>query len=169
LLSLVVAGALAVAGCAAQRAVGPLEVGLGQTSTEVARTLRRYDFCANGEPDVGRQVFPQCGRPGAVFGDAWVVAHYAGGRTVRVQRFERWADRDRATARWGQLVDRRTALGAPSEAARERVFARQGLPDRIRSWRAFEHGDTLIAIYLFDVTASTEPAILEEILPLDGP
>jgi hypothetical protein len=49
------------------------------------------------------------------------------------------------------------------------VFARQGLPDRIRSWRAFEHGDTLIAIYLFDVTASTEPAILEEILPLDGP
>jgi hypothetical protein len=57
----------------------------------------------------------------------------------------------------------------PSEAARERVFARQGLPDRIRSWRAFEHGDTLIAIYLFDVTASTEPAILEEILPLDGP
>lgn len=168
LRSCLAAAALALTGCAAARQSGPLDVRLGQSPAETGRALRSYDFCAS-EAGAGRQIYPQCGRPGAAYGDAWVVVHYRGDRAVRIQRFERWADVDRATRRWSELVERRAALGPATDSARDRVFARQGLPERLKAWRAFERGDALVAVYLLDVTDASEPAILEELLPLDGP
>ena len=68
---------LVLVGCAAQRAQGPLEVPLGLTAGETARAVRAYDFCRRGDADADgdgrREIFPQCGRPGVVYGDAWVV------------------------------------------------------------------------------------------------
>ena len=84
-------------------AQGPLDVGLGLDRRQAAQAVRSYDFCPSGDDrEQARQIFPQCGRPGSTYGDAWVVAHYRDGRTVRLQRFERWADADRATARWSR-------------------------------------------------------------------
>lgn len=162
--------AVAAMGCAAQRAQGPLDVRLGLSPADTARAVKAYDFCrradadADAEPDV--EIFPQCGRPGVVYGDAWVVAHYQGGRVVRLQRFERWADPDRATTRWNQLIERRSAAGRPSRAAQDRLFARQGLPEGTKAWVAFEHGDQLIGLYLLTSSDPSSPSILEELEPL---
>ncbi|MEZ4401616.1 MAG: hypothetical protein R3B06_16440 [Kofleriaceae bacterium] len=162
--------AAAVVGCAAQRAQGPLDVPLGLTVDATAQAVRRYDFCraapADGVGDRSRELFPQCGRPGVAFADAWVVAHYRGDRLVRLQRFERWAEADRAAARWNQLIERRSTRGGPSATARDRLFARQGLPAHVQSWVAFERDDALVGLYLLTPTSPTEPAILEELTPL---
>jgi len=161
---------MVLAGCAAQRAQGPLEISLGLTPTETARAVRAYDFCRRGDAEADgdgrREIFPQCGRPGVVYGDAWVVAHYDGGRVVRLQRFERWDDPARATARWNELIEKRAASGAATSAARDRVFARQGIPDGTKAWVAFERPAELIGLYLLATTDATSPAILEEIVPL---
>lgn len=159
---------VALAGCAAQRAQGPLEIHLGLTASETARAVRAYDFCrrGDGDADARREIFPQCGRPGVTYGDAWVVAHYQDGRVVRLQRFERWDDPQRATARWNELLEKRAASGPASAAARERVFARQGIPDGTKAWVAFERPAELIGLYLLTTTDATSPAILEEIVPL---
>ena len=101
-----------------------------------------------------------------VYGDAWVVAHYDGGRVVRLQRFERWDDPARATARWNELIEKRAASGPATSAARDRVFARQGIPDGTKAWVAFERPAELIGLYLLATTDATSPAILEEIVPL---
>ncbi len=161
---------LVLVGCAAQRAQGPLEVPLGLTAGETARAVRAYDFCRRGDADADgdgrREIFPQCGRPGVVYGDAWVVAHYQEGRVVRLQRFERWGDPARATARWNELVEKRAASGPATTAARDRVFARQGIPDGTKAWVAFERPAALIGLYLLATTDASSPAILEEIVPL---
>lgn len=162
---------MVVSGCAAQRAQGPLEVHLGLTPGETARAVRAYDFCrrrdadATGEP--AREIFPQCGSPGLASGDAWVVAHYRDGRAVRLQRFERWPDAERASARWNQLLERWGRTGPATASARDRVFTRQGLPDGTKAWVAFERPRELIGLYLLTPTDPTAPAILEEIVPLD--
>lgn len=164
----VIAGVL-LAGCAAQRAEGPLLLPLGLSRDETARALRQYDFCAQVEAARAEEVYPQCDRPGAGFGDAWVVVRYDGGRLVRVQRFERWADEGRATERWNQLVEKRAARTPPSPAARERIAARQPVPAGTRSWAAFQAGDDLVGVYLMAPTGAQEPSILEEILPGAAP
>ena len=165
-VSLVVA--MVVSGCAAQRAQGPLDVHLGLTPAETARAVRAYDFCRQADGDAGdgsREIFPQCGRPGVVFGDAWVVAHYRAGRVIRLQRFERWADPARATARWNQLLERRARSGPASADARDEVFARQGIPEHTEAWVAFARPRELIGLYLLATPDPTAPAILEEIVP----
>ena len=155
---------LVLAGCAAQRAQGPLEVPLGLTASETARAVRAYDFCRRGDADADadgdgqREIFPQCGRPGVAYGDAWVVAHYQDGRVVRLQRFERWEDPARATARWNELIEKRTASGPATTAARDRVFARQGIPDGTKAWVAFERPAVLIGLYLLATTDASSPA-----------
>jgi len=162
---------VSVGACAAQRAQGPLELSLGMTPAQTARAVERYDFCRRVDPDArddaSREIFPQCGRPGVVYGDAWVVAHYRGGVVVRLQRFERWPDRDRASARWNQLLERRAQSGAATTSARDRVFARQGIPEGTAAWVAFERPGQLVGLYLLSSTDPTAPAILEEIVPLD--
>lgn len=157
--------AAALAGCAAQRAEGPLAVPLGLSRGETAQALRRYDFCPQLEPASAEEIYPQCDRPGAGFGDAWVVARYAGGSLVKLQRFERWADADRATERWNQLVEKRSAATPVSTDARARIFERQRIPEGTRSWVAFEAGADLVGVYLLTPRGPDEPSILEEILP----
>jgi hypothetical protein len=160
---------LALAGCAAQRAQGPLGVSLGLTRDQTARALRAYDFCPRAEPPADEQVFPQCDRPGAGYGDAWVVAHYQDGRLVRLARFERWSDDLRAEERWNQLVEKRSVATPPSQAAREAIFARQELPERTRSWAAFATADALVGVYLLRPASASDPAVLEELLPAEAP
>jgi hypothetical protein len=165
---LVFAAALEVTACAAQRAQGPLTVALGLSPAATAAAVHDFDFCRLVEADAGdqhdRETFSQCGRPGVVFGDAWIVARYQDQRTVALQRFERWVDRERAVARWNQLVERRATSGPASQSARDLVFARQGIPDGTEAWVAFERRDELVAVYLLTTHSASDPAILEEIL-----
>ena len=155
--------------CAAQRAEGPLGVALGLSPDETARALREYDFCRRSGPGGAEEVFPQCDRPGSGFGDAWVVAHYRDGRLVKLARFERWADEARAEGRWNQLIEKRAVGTPPSQAARDRIFARQRIPERTRSWVAFSTPDALVGVYLLHPTTSDDPSILEELIPVDRP
>jgi len=155
--------------CAAQRAEGPLGVALGLSPDETARALREYDFCRRPGPGGAEEVFPQCDRPGRGFGDAWVVAHYRSGRLVKLARFERWADEARAEGRWNQLIEKRAVGTPPSQAARDRIFARQRIPERTRSWVAFSTPDALVGVYLLHPITSDDPSILEELIPIDAP
>jgi hypothetical protein len=157
----------AASGCAAQRAEGPLQISLGLSRDETARALRRYDFCPQLEAASADEVYPQCDRPGAGFGDAWVIAHYQGGKLARLQRFERWADDARATERWNQLIEKRSATTPVSTDARARIFERQRIPERTKSWVAFQVNADLVGVYLLTPAAPEDPAILEEILPGD--
>lgn len=50
--------ALAVAGCASQRAEGPLYLSLGMSRSDTATALRRYDFCAQVESAKADEVYP---------------------------------------------------------------------------------------------------------------
>jgi hypothetical protein len=161
----VAAVAAAAGGCAAQRAEGPLLVPLGLSREDTARALRRYDFCAQVETARSEEVYPQCDRPGAGFGDAWVIAHYQGGKLARLQRFERWADDTRAAERWNQLVEKRGAKTPVSSDARARIFERQRIPERTRSWVAFQVEADLVGVYLLAPASPDDPSILEEILP----
>jgi hypothetical protein len=161
--------ALAAAGCASQRAEGPLYLSLGMSRSDTAAALRHYDFCAQAEPAKDDEVYPQCDRPGTGYGDAWVIAHYDMGRLVRVQRFERWADDARAADRWNQLVEKRSAKMAVSTDARARISARQSIPEGTKTWAAFQSGDDLVGVYLLAPASADSPRILEEILPGDAP
>ncbi len=158
-----------VSACAAQRAEGPLGVTLGLSPDETAHALRAYDFCRRGEPAAAEEVFPQCDRPGAGFGQAWVVAHYRDGRLIRLARFERWTDELRAQERWNQLIEKRGLDTPPSQAARDQIFGRQRIPERTRSWIAFATADSLIGVYLLSPARADDPAILEEIIPVVAP
>jgi hypothetical protein len=156
--------------CASQRALGPLQIHLGLTPAQTAAAVGEYDFCRSAGEAAGarrnRETFVQCGRPGVAHSDAWVVAQYRDGRTVRLQRFERWPDDTRAAERWNQLIERRAVDGAASQYARDLIFDRQRIPDGTHSWVAFERGDELIGLYLLKATDPNEPRILEEILPM---
>lgn len=169
LFTAVLAAALA-AGCAAQRAQGPLYIPLGLTVAQTAQAVRAYDFCRRSDADArdvrSEEIFPQCGRPGVTFGDAWVVAHYRGGVVVRLQRFERWPDAARAAERWNQLIEKR---GAPSQYAKDMIFDRQRIPDGTDAWVAFQRGDDLVGLYLLRAADRSAPSIMEEIVPLQPP
>ena len=169
ILGLGLLAALAVAGCASQRAEGPLFVSLGMSRGETASALRHYDFCAQVEPAKNDEVYPQCDRPGTGYGDAWVIAHYDTGRLVRVQRFERWTDDIRAAERWNQLVEKRSAKQPVSPDARARISARQSIPEGTKTWAAFQSGEDLVGVYLLAPPTAEGPSILEEILPGDAP
>ena len=160
-------------GCAAQRAQGPLDIHLGLTPPQTAQAVRLYDFCRRPDPDAvadrAQEVFPQCGRPGATEGDAWMVAHYQAGVVVRLQRFERWPTPARAAERWNQLIEKRAVDGAASSYARELIFARQGIPDGTEAWVAFQRGEELVGLYLLRVSSRDGPSLLEEIVPLEPP
>jgi hypothetical protein len=157
----------ALAGCAAQRAEGPLQVRLGLSRGDTARALRHHDFCPQIEPARAEEVYPQCDRPGAGYGDAWVIAHYEGGRLTRLQRFERWADEARATERWNQLIEKRSTTTPVSAEARARIFERQRIPEGTRSWVAFQVDADLVGLYLMTPATAQDPSVLEEILPAD--
>jgi hypothetical protein len=161
--------ACAAAGCASQRAEGPLFVSLGMSRGETASALRHYDFCAQVEPAKADEVYPQCDRPGTGYGDAWVIAHYDTGRLVRVQRFERWVDDTRAAERWNQLVEKRALKQPVSPDARARISARQPVPEGTTTWAAFQSGEDLVGVYLLEPPDGNGPRILEEILPGDAP
>lgn len=160
---------LAAAGCASQRAEGPLFLRLGMSRGETASVLRKYDFCAQVEAAKNDEVYPQCDRPGTGYGDAWVIARYDMGRLVRVQRFERWTDDTRAAERWNQLVEKRATKMPVSLDARARISARQSIPEGTRTWAAFQSGEDLVGVYLLAPASSDSPSILEEILPGDAP
>ncbi len=160
---------LAMTGCAAQRAEGPLDVSLGLSRDETAHALRRYDFCAQVEPARDHEVYPQCDHPGAGYGQAWVIATYQGGRLARLQRFERWVDAARAAERWNHLVEKRAATTPLSQDARDRIFARQQIPERTRTWAAFRAGEHLVGVYLLTPATAEDPSILEEIIPAAAP
>jgi hypothetical protein len=159
------AALLAVMGCAAQRAEGPLYVSLGMSRGETAAALKHYAFCAQVEPATDREVYPQCDRPGTGYGDAWVIAQYKTGKLVRVQRFERWSDEQRAAERWNQLVEKRALKQPVSQDARARIRARQTIPEGTKTWTAFQSGADLVGVYLLQPTNAEAPSILEEILP----
>ena len=167
------AATLAAAGCAAQRAEGPLYVHLGLTRAQTAQAVRAYDFCRRSEADApdqrSEEIFPQCGRPGAAEGDAWIVAHYQDGVVVRLQRFERWPDATRAAARWNQLIEKRSADSPQSRSARDLIFQRQRIPDGTEAWVAFQRGEELIGLYLLTTRDPGAPSIMEEIVPLVPP
>lgn len=165
IVAIVAAAAAAAAGCAAQRAEGPLQIALGLSREDTARALERYNFCPQVERAAADEVYPECDRPGAGFGDAWVIAHYEGGRLARLQRFERWADGARATERWNQLVEKRAAATPVSADARARIFERQRIPEGTKSWVAFEVAADLVGVYLLAPARAEDPSILEEILP----
>lgn len=156
---------LVVTGCASQRAEGPLFLSLGMSRGETASALRHYAFCAQVEPAKDDEVYPQCDRPGAGYGDAWVVARYQTGRLVRIQRFERWIDEARATERWNQLVEKRSARQPVSPDARAVISARQPIPEGTRTWAAFQSGEDLVGVYLLEPATPDGPRILEEIVP----
>ncbi len=156
-----------LAGCAAQRAEGPLAVPLGLSRGDTAKALRHYDFCPQLEAARSEEIYPQCDRPGTGYGDAWVVASYTGGSLVRLQRFERWSDPARATERWNQLVEKRSASTPVSPDARARISQRQIIPAGTRSWVAFQAGADLVGVYLLEPAGPQDPSILEEILPGD--
>lgn len=155
----------ALAGCAAQRAEGPLLVPLGLSRGDTARALRHYDFCPQIESARAEEVYPQCDRPGAGYGDAWVIAHYQGGRLTRLQRFERWADEVRAAERWNQLIEKRSAKTPVSADARASIFERQRIPAGTRSWVAFQVDADLVGVYLLAPATAQDPSVMEEILP----
>lgn len=165
----IVAAATVAAGCAAQRAEGPLQISLGLSRAETARALQRYNFCPQVERAAADEVYPECDRPGTGFGDAWVIAHYEGGRLARLQRFERWADGTRAAERWNQLIEKRAAATPVSAAARAKIFERQRIPEGTRSWVAFEVAADLVGVYLLEPARAQDPSILEEILPGQTP
>lgn len=168
--------ALALAGCAAQRAHGPLAIRLGLSASETAAAVRGYDFCprpgAGAPAPHADEVFPPCDRPGTASGDAWVIARYQDGRVIRLQRFERWPDAARAQARWNQLIERYSTDGPPSQDARDRLFERQRIPDGTEAWVAFDRGEQLVGLYLLSPATPDQPSILEEIVlrvPLPPP
>jgi hypothetical protein len=169
LLPIVAALAGPAGGCAAQRAQGPLAIHLGLTPPATARAVRDYDFCRRADADAAddrsEETFAQCGRPGVVYGDAWVVAHYQDGRVIKLQRFERWADAGRAASRWNQLIERYTVDGPASQEARDRIFGRQRIPEGTEAWVAFDRGEELIGLYLLRPADASAPSILEEIVP----
>ncbi len=158
-------GAVLFASACAHTAEGPLDVPLGLPHDQVAGELRRFDYCATQQAGDQHETFPRCDNPGLDFRDSWVVVDYDAGRVVRVQRFERWDDDDRATQRWNQLVTARGKKVAPSDAARVAVAARHDLPVGTRSWQAFQTGDsTIVAVYLLTPRPPENASILEEIL-----
>jgi hypothetical protein len=165
-LAVMLAAGAACAGCAAERARGPLTIPLGLTPADTTRALRAFDFCH--QPDGPRPVeelFPACDHPGLGRGDSWVIARYDGGVLVGLRRFERWADPRAARERWDQLVARRAEKTPPSNGARQQLQARRAIPAEAQAWVAFSSGDELIGVFLLSPAEPDDPAILEEIVP----
>lgn len=156
---------VALSGCAAQRARGPLTIPLGLSSADTGKALRAFDFCRAAPPTGDEELVPACAHPGLGHGDAWVVARYQGGVLIRLRRFERWPDPAAARERWDALVAQRARTTPPSEGARAQLAARGEMPDGTQAWVAFSTADELVGLYLLAPTAPDQPSLVEDILP----
>ncbi len=157
------------AGCGASALDRPLTVPLGLDRQGTAAALRRFDYCPGEPTEAALEVFPRCDRPGSEWGDSWVQVEYEGDRLIRVRRWERYDDDERAVERWNQLVALRAKLGPESDPARQALRQLRQLPAGTRSWTAFQHGDAndvAVAVFLLTPTAPENAAILEEIVAL---
>jgi hypothetical protein len=157
---------LATLGACASVSEGSLQVPLGLPRDQVPAAVRRYDFCVGDQGSRVEETFPRCKGPGIDYRDAWMVAGYDGGRLMRLARYERWDDDNRAVERWNALIASRTKLTGPaSDEARQAVMAQRDLPPGTRSWQAFRAGDhALVAIYLLTPSPPSNASVLEELL-----
>jgi hypothetical protein len=162
--------------CGGPSAERPLDVPVGVARDRLPAELRRFEYC---EGDGGgrtvkeieaasTQMFPRCKVTGSEYGESWVIAHYdRGGRTVRLQRWERFADEQRGLDRFNALVEQRSKRSPPTEEAKALVSAQQDLPVGTRTWVAFRAGDrAVVGVYLLEPRPPQHATVLEEILEL---
>jgi hypothetical protein len=160
-----------LAGCGGASAEGPLTVPIGLSRDQTAGELRRHDYCAGKDfvsPKAISETFPRCDTPGHEFSQSWVVTHFeqAGGRVVKIQRWERYEDEERALERFNQLVEKRSAAsGPPTDETKSLLQAEQDLPPGTRAWVAFPGGDhALVGVYLLTPTPPENARVLEEVV-----
>lgn len=163
LLSLLVA-----AGCGGVTAESPLTVSLGGSRDEtVSKLEKNHRYCPKPGDSQGKiETYPRCERPGAEWGESWIVARYTEGKLSELRRYERFTDEGRATERWNQLVLERMKLNPEDpEALREIQDTR--LEPGTKSVKAFRiDAGTVVAVYLMTPTPPDDASILEAILPI---
>src|SRR6185295_1980450 len=104
-----IAGLVILVGCGGAAAEAPLTVPLGLPRAQADIELENHKYCHKVEgprPDV--ETYPRCDRPGAEWGESWVVATYDANKLVGLKRYERFTDPARATERWNQLIGDRS-------------------------------------------------------------
>jgi hypothetical protein len=164
-----------VAGCGGASAQAPFDVPVGTTRAQLVGQLRDRSYCQGPEeasPGALTETFPRCSAPGAEYAQSWVVAWFdEGGRVTKLQRWEKYAESDRALDRFNELVEKRTqAAGPPSVAAKQQLGAQQSLPSGTQTWVAFPRGEyELVGVYLLDPRPPEYANVLEEIVEIQGP
>jgi hypothetical protein len=158
-----------LAACGGASAEAPLSVPIGTNRDQLARELRDHQYCTGKEfvaADATTETFPLCDAPGLELSQSWVVAHFDGGRVIKVQRWERHDEESRGVERFNQLVEKRAAAhGNPSEDAKAALAAQQDLPAGTRTWVAFAQGDdALVAVYLLTPRPPENATVLEEVI-----
>ncbi len=159
------AGALAVGGCAGTSAEAPLTIPLGLARADAERALAAHQYCPRaGEAAEREMVYPRCDRPAAEWGDSWVTAIYDGDQLVELRRWERYADDQRATQRWNQLVFDRAKSNASADDA-DQALRTHGLQPGTRAVKVF-HGDggAIVGVYLLTPQEPDRANVLERIV-----
>jgi hypothetical protein len=162
-------------GCGGASAQTPLDLPMGTTRAELVHQLRSHEYCEGREPAAEAaltETFPRCSAPGAEYAQSWVVAYYdEGGRVVKVQRWEKYAEPDRALDRFNELVEKRTqAAGTPSVEAKQIIGRQEPLPMGTTTWVAFPSGEyAAVGVYLLDPSPPENANVLEEIVEIQPP
>jgi hypothetical protein len=162
-----------LAACGGASVQAPLNVAIGTTRAELVAQLRGAYCQGPEEPTEGAltETFPRCDAPGAEYAQSWVVAYFDdSGRVMKLQRWEKYGEADRALERFNELVEKRSqAAGPPSDAAKKQIGSQEELPMGTRTWVAFPRGETaLVGVYLLDPRPPEYANVLEEIVEIQS-
>jgi hypothetical protein len=158
---------LLLTSCGGITAEHPLTVPLGLTRDQAVAKLEAHKYCPrSGEPAARLETYPRCDRPGAEWGESWVVARYESDKLIELRRYERYSDDNRAVERWNQLVTERAKLDTESPEATTALRAKL-LEPGTRMMKAFRvDAGTVVGIYLLTPTPPESASVLEAVLRL---
>ncbi len=160
--------AVLVSGCGGVSAEAPLTVKLGANRAQTTAVLKSHKFChkEDGGPKPNPETYPRCDRPGAEWGESWVIARFDQDRLTELKRYERFSDEGRAVERWNQLVGDRLKLHPDAPDAQGELQGRSLEPGTksMKAWRL--DAQTVVGVYLLNPTPPENASVLEAIVTL---
>ncbi len=157
-----------VSGCGGVTAEAPLTVKLGANRAQTTAVLKSHKFChtEDGGPKPNPETYPRCERPGAEWGESWVIARFDQDRLIELKRYERFSDENRAVERWNQLVGDRIKLhpDAPDAVVELQAKSLEPGTKSMKAWRL--DSQTVVGVYLLTPTPPENASIVEAIVTL---